>query len=500
MFVKKAKFVRAVKLTAREKQIVDSFRRAVQAMSTELDFAAVARILRSARSDDFSMAPFISQLGDFVASVRSEAVTSANAAIAGALPTEVNSILSFDRLDPKALAWAEERAGVLISQISDEQREMLRRTIADGISEQITPNELAIRLRSQIGLPTQWATAVERATTKELARLVKTGMSQIKAEEKVDKFAQRYHDKLVRARARNIARTEIVTAQNMGRQLGWIDMVGEGVLSPNAKKTWQVGPSGWAGKSVCNICAPLQGQTVGVLELFSVGVSMPPAHPNCRCTATIKPIKIEDVKELLSYDDEDYRAADELLERAKVSEKILTPLLEQLSIESDGKMIGLEHSLKTRNSLARKINADKLENVGWTAQQAANQINDAVRYTMELPQAKYAGQITDVIQRIQGDGFQIKSVKNFWVPGNDYKGIHLIGIDPRGMPFELQFHTPKSFEIKNLIHPIYEEARLLPLSSAKRKELYQLMIDMSAEQPTPRGVRAIGELKRRKDG
>lgn len=99
----------------------------------------------------------------------------------------------------------------------------------------------------------------------------------------------------------------------------------------------------------------------------------------------------------------------------------------------------------------------------------------------------------------EGDDHTIKSVKNFWVSENDYKGNHFIGVSSNGTPFELQFHTPKSFEIKNLIHPIYEEARLPPLDSAKRKELYQIMIDMSAEQPTPRGVRVIGELKRRTD-
>jgi hypothetical protein len=68
------------------------------------------------------------------------------------------------------------------------------------------------------------------------------------------------------------------------------------------------------------------------------------------------------------------------------------------------------------------------------------------------------------------------------------------------MPFELQFHTQASFEVKNSNHTIYQEARKFPFDSARRKELFLIMIDTSAEEPTSRGVRAIGELKRRKDG
>ena len=119
---------------------------------------------------------------------------------------------------------------------------------------------------------------------------------------------------------------------------------------------------------------------------------------------------------------------------------------------------------------------------------------------MELPQTKYVGTVKDVKARFEGDCYTIESVKNLQMPGNDYKGVHLIGVSPDGMPFKLQFHTPASFEVKNLIHTLYQDARKLPFDSARRKELYQTMIDMSAEQSTPRGVQAIGELKRRTDG
>ena len=34
---------------------------------------------------------------------------------------------------------------------------------------------------------------------------------------------------------------------------------------------------------VCPICKPLEGATALLDEVFSNGLSGPPAHPNCRC-------------------------------------------------------------------------------------------------------------------------------------------------------------------------------------------------------------------------
>jgi hypothetical protein len=491
-FLSKARNRPPVQLTQREREVVNSFLDAVRALGQQLDLSAVQAMIRNGVPGTLNVSDFISQLGGFVDAVRGEVGASGLSAIRESLPTGYKSVVGFDRLDPRAVAWAEERAGVLIAQISDEQREMLRRTIAQGITDQVTAEELGMRIRSQIGLHSQWGQAVERATSKELKRLMANGLSMEKALERAEKFRQRYHDKLLRTRARNIARTEIMTAQNQGRLLGWLEMANQGILAPNALKTWKVGPSGWKGKVVCDVCAPLDGQSVKVTESFSNGVAMPPAHPNCRCTAVIKPIPIEEVRQLISYDDSDYEAADTILSGARENEPGITRLMTRLASESGGRMEGLEHRLKGRVSLARKIHGDVIEK-GVSSMDAARQINDSVRYTMMLPHGDYTDGIMFVRRTLESEGFVIRNVKNFWVPGNDYKGVHFIVADPKGVLFELQFHTDESMRVKNIVHGIYEKWRVMPDGPDKTK-LFEEMVGISNEQPTPAKIDLIGSL------
>jgi SPP1 gp7 family putative phage head morphogenesis protein len=46
-------------------------------------------------------------------------------------------------------------------------------------------------------------------------------------------------------------------------------------------KTWMAEPD------ACDICLPLDGETVPVSEPFRSGDMTPPAHPNCRCDITL---------------------------------------------------------------------------------------------------------------------------------------------------------------------------------------------------------------------
>lgn len=81
--------------------------------------------------------------------------------------------------------------------------------------------------------------------------------------------------KLMEHRARTIARTEVQRAANMGRYHAW-------------EKSGKVEGKEWLtyfDDRTCPICAGLDGERRKLSEPFSIGVMMPPAHPNCRCTA-----------------------------------------------------------------------------------------------------------------------------------------------------------------------------------------------------------------------
>lgn len=76
-------------------------------------------------------------------------------------------------------------------------------------------------------------------------------------------------------RINTIARTEVMRAANYGRYSAWKR---SGVVKG---KEWV---TAWDDRT-CDICMGLDGERRRLDAPFSIGVMMPPAHPNCRCTA-----------------------------------------------------------------------------------------------------------------------------------------------------------------------------------------------------------------------
>ena len=131
------------------------------------------------------------------------------------------------------------------------------------------------------GLFTKWAKAVDRSMNTYANNLKEAGVSDDEVLARTKKHGQRYGNKLRRARARMIARTEIAYAQNRGMYDTLIKANADGVLGASAQKEWLTGPT-----DVCEICRPMAGQKVPLKSPFNVGgnfVDYPPAHPNCRC-------------------------------------------------------------------------------------------------------------------------------------------------------------------------------------------------------------------------
>jgi hypothetical protein len=55
---------------------------------------------------------------------------------------------------------------------------------------------------------------------------------------------------------------------------------------------------------------------------------------------------------------------------------------------------------------------------------------------------------------------------------NPYKDVNCVFLSPHGQRFEVQFHTPESFKLKNGdLHKLYEEYRLDSTTSERRAEL-----------------------------
>lgn len=86
-------------------------------------------------------------------------------------------------------------------------------------------------------------------------------------------------------RAENMSRTEVLTAHNEGRYQSFLQAIEDGIYEPDSVMEWVATYD----ERTCEICGPVDGEQVPVDGLFSIGVQMPPAHNNCRCTAVLRP-------------------------------------------------------------------------------------------------------------------------------------------------------------------------------------------------------------------
>lgn len=188
------------------------------------------------------------------------------------VPASVRS--AFRQMNPFALAAAERQAAKFVTGVSRETRMAIRTVVAEGFREGLPTREIAKLIRPAIGLTQRQARAVARAARLDESR----GMASDRVRAKAEKYAQR----LLKQRAVMIARTEVIASATAGQVQLWREAQGEGLLPPQAEKTWIVTDD----DRLCNICAAFDGLTVPINSSFTVAeitVSGPPAHPQCRC-------------------------------------------------------------------------------------------------------------------------------------------------------------------------------------------------------------------------
>jgi len=201
-------------------------------------------------------------------------------------PPKVEFTMSFNKTNPNSLAFAQRRAGELVTSIDAISRNSIRQAIIDAFNEQLDYRATARRIKNVVGLHPQWAKAVTTYEKREFDRLVRSGIKEATARIRATERATRYADSLKSKRATMIARTEIQIAQNEGRQEGWNQAAEQGYVDVEAQKMWVIAED----ERTCDICVELDGEIVPWNETFSSGHETPGrVHPNCRCTMVIIP-------------------------------------------------------------------------------------------------------------------------------------------------------------------------------------------------------------------
>lgn len=184
--------------------------------------------------------------------------------------------------------------------------------------------------------------------------------------------------------------------------------------------------------------------------------------------------------------------ASRVYDRASKAEPGITSTMQDVASRHGMKMEGLAFRLKQKSSLARKIEADASA-AGITADQAGEQISDAVRYTMVTDEGSYAKMSQSVLSEFSAKGYKIRQ-KNYWKPGDPYQGINVAMTHPSGQKLELQFHTAKSLAVKESIHKDYEAYRV-STDVGERRLLWSRMVKQAESIPVPSGVLDIPELR-----
>lgn len=173
---------------------------------------------------------------------------------------------------PHTERWLLQEAAELVVDITEEQKQNLRRVLAARYDPTLRPDVIVRDVKLVVGL-------TDRETEWVLSRrdkLEEKGLSPREIENETKRYAAELHQ----LRGERIARTEAVFVETEAKETAWTQARAEGELPPDISKEWV------SSRNACDECLAMDGQVVGVGEMFSTPegpLKGPPYHPHCEC-------------------------------------------------------------------------------------------------------------------------------------------------------------------------------------------------------------------------
>jgi len=191
--------------------------------------------------------------------------------------------------------------------------------------------------------------------------------------------------------------------------------------------------------------------------------------------------------------------AADLNDRAKEAEPGVSKILKEVTERNGGRMEGFEFRLKERATIAKKIKknvrADRLDGRETSDEKHAAKIGDALRYTSVIDPDRNVDAARQILAELEAAGHTVERTKNTWPRGDDYSGINVKMRAPNGLPWELQFHTPKSYQTKEYgTHKDYEIYRDPEQPRTERAFAYLRMVKLWNSVEQPAGWENFGEI------
>lgn len=254
------------------------------------------RIRSSANYGDIADAIYSGDASDVLTAIDPDTITktikaamrNTGKAMSESADMEVKAVGSIGMVDPSALSlrpdnpaisdYLDIRTGALVQGISDDLQVGIQAAVRDGITNRLSPREVADQImQTKLGLTQGQQLQLDNYTK----GLQQQGMTK----RQVASLSTDFRDALRDQRAVLIAQTESAFAVNAGQQAVWDTAREAGLMPEDAQKMWvtEANP--------CPRCAAMSGVRVPLDEPFVTGEGIeldgPPMHPRCRCNAAL---------------------------------------------------------------------------------------------------------------------------------------------------------------------------------------------------------------------
>jgi len=193
------------------------------------------------------------------------------------------------------------------------------------------------------------------------------------------------------------------------------------------------------------------------------------------------------------------RAAEGRDEVGGYGERGITPAMRRIEAElkhgclaPDTENFALKSPDRFKEKLAKMISLEPDVAPG----DLAAKIHDGIRYTFLFADPSYSDGVRMVESRLAGKGYALVWRKPSW-SGEEYKGINSQWCDrDSGVLFEVQFHTPPSWDAKQRTHDSYEKIGNPATTPEERARLRVYQRQVSASVPVPPGALEFLSYKR----
>ncbi|WP_460198945.1 XopAD/skwp family type III secretion system effector [Xanthomonas campestris pv. passiflorae] len=162
--------------------------------------------------------------------------------------------------------------------------------------------------------------------------------------------------------------------------------------------------------------------------------------------------------------------AQALLGRARQMEPQVTDMLQRIAARHGGQLAGTQHQLKSYGSLQEKLK-QLVALKKQTLEEAAAGVNDALRYSVVLEPQDFTVGLRATLAALDDQGHaRVKLTNQFTDYPPVFKAINVTLRSPEGALWEIQFHTPETFALKERFHDLYKRAHALAVGGASRAE------------------------------